>query len=100
MNKIHNIRQLQEEKIKLTERQLFLENIIRLHWLELKDCFRPNSILKEVVNKMVTAKVNKSGKTDKSDGVLKNAVAFSFGLLTDKLILSTWNLLERVVKYN
>ena len=88
MKKIKSIKQLKAEKNQIKERQLQLEEKIRMNWKALKEDLRPLNIAKDGLNSMMQ---QKTAEHLYGDGFMRNAFSYGVTLLANKVLNKVGN---------
>lgn len=82
MKKIKSIKQLKEEKKRLKQQQIGLENKIQTSWNELKEQLKPANMATDTLNEVIK-KGTASNLND--DSILKNTFTYGVTLLAKKI---------------
>lgn len=85
MKKIKSIRQLQEEKNRILQKQHNLENKIQENWADLKESARPVNIAKETISNLFGSK--QSSDPENKSSFLKSTILPAAGVLASRWIL-------------
>ena len=83
MKTIRSKQQLEEEKRRLRQRQLDLENRIKQDWTELKDTLRPANLAREAVDNLINRKMDQA---ERDGGLLKSTLVYGVTSLAQKLM--------------
>lgn len=89
--KINSIKQLQQEKKKLSERRQQAEQNISRQWSELKNSMKPVNVAKETMSHVLSSRLAQKSATR---SLLLAALGFGSGVVARKLLFKA---LKRVV---
>lgn len=95
MNKITSLRQLQEEKQRIKQRQEMLENKIQHNWRGLTQTLQPTGIIAGFVNAVIK---DKTAALAGSSNVIRNSFVYGATLLARQLADKAVSLLQQKLR--